>query len=48
MLVNVAYNLLDRFLKNGIFRKKKGHQLMNFGESQLMAWEPVPGGLLNL
>ena len=48
LIDNVAYNLLDRFLKKGIFRKKKGHQLMNFGELQLMARETIPGGLLPL
>ncbi|CAB1057934.1 hypothetical protein D1BOALGB6SA_2690 [Olavius sp. associated proteobacterium Delta 1] len=39
MLTKIAYILLDRFLREGIFSRKKGHQLHDFGGSQLMAWK---------
>jgi hypothetical protein len=43
--VNLNYFFLDRFLEGRLFGRKKGHQLDNFGESQLMALEESSGGI---
>jgi hypothetical protein len=44
MLIKNANNLLDRVFETGNPRQKKGHQLVNFGELELMAWQKLQRG----